>query len=553
MEVIKSTIIPIILVALLIGCAQQYPITGGEKDTTPPSIKESSPINFSTNFTDNSITFTFDEYVQLKNMNAEFISSPPLEENPEFTEKGKSITMEFNEKLKPNTTYNFNFGNGIVDFTEGNPLDSNLFVISTGDALDSLSVWGKVKDAYTNLPVGQVYIGLYESKEDSVFTTSRPNFLSKTQSTGLFNIGYLPEKSFQILAFEDLNGNYIFDRYAERVAFTEKRVNTAIPDTFLFRFFTEEPPKQSVKKARATHFGMMGAKFSLPVDSLEISLPGDTTSARVYSVLNPQRDSAMLFVYPPEERDTLLMVLEADSIVDTLLYRLPSYSKYLKSVEKGKADVELQVTPMMQGGYHNYFDTLFINFNHPLKQIDPSKIEFVIDKDTVSSDSIQLLYEKGVTFGKDSIIHNQIALLYTWQPNSNYSLNVYPEAFKDVYGLANDTLTFPIRTKAFEAYGKLEISPLNVPQGPYILELMNGKGSVLETRYFSVAEPITYPFLSPGKYRLRLILDHDRNRRWSTGNFSKRIQPETVYYFQQSIEVRANWELDFDWDFKDVK
>ena len=549
----KRTLFSFLLIGLLVGCAQQYPITGGEKDTTPPQIKESSPLNYSTNFSGKSITLSFDEYVQLKNMNAEFISSPPLEENPEFTEKGKSIVMEFNEELKENTTYNFNFGNGIVDFTEGNPLDSNLFVFSTGDALDSLSVWGKVKDAYTNLRVAQVYIGLYESMEDSVFTTSRPDFLSKTQSTGVFSIGFLPEKSFQILAFEDLNGNYIFDRYAERVAFTEKTVNTAVPDTFSFRFFAEAPPKQTIKKSRAKHFGMMGAKFALPVDSLHIHLPGDTTGTNVYAQFNEKRDSVSLFAYPAMERDTLLMVVQADSVKDTLLYRLPSYEKFLKTVEKGKADVSLELGPKLQGGYHNYFDTLKVTFNHPLKTIDRTKIEFMIDKDTVSSDSIQLLYKKDNAFGGDSLFFNELAVIYPWKPNAGYGINVYPGAFEDVYGLKNDTLSFPIRTKAFEAYGKLEINPVNMPAGPYILELLNEKGAVLETRFFSEAEPMVYPFLAPAKYRLRLVLDQDGNKRWTTGNFAKRIQPETVYYFPQTIEIRANWELDFDWDFKEVR
>ena len=40
----------------------------------------------------------------------------------------------------------------------------------------------------------------------------------------------------------------------------------------------------------------------------------------------------------------------------------------------------------------------------------------------------------------------------------------------------------------------------------------------------------------------RVIFDSNKNRKWDTGNFLKKIQPEKISYYPSLIELRANWE-----------
>jgi hypothetical protein len=90
-----------IVTALLLGaCAQVGAPTGGPKDETPPKILKSIPQNFSTNYTGNSIVLTFDEFIQLKDVQNQLIISPPLEKKPVPKIKGKSIIIELEEELK---------------------------------------------------------------------------------------------------------------------------------------------------------------------------------------------------------------------------------------------------------------------------------------------------------------------------------------------------------------------------------------------------------------------------------------------------------------------
>ena len=64
------------------SCAQVVAPSGGPKDTKPPVLLSSHPQSNTVNFSSGSISFTFDEYVVLKNIEKELIISPPLTKDP---------------------------------------------------------------------------------------------------------------------------------------------------------------------------------------------------------------------------------------------------------------------------------------------------------------------------------------------------------------------------------------------------------------------------------------------------------------------------------------
>jgi|GEM_PF-3969695 len=45
------------------------------------------------------------------------------------------------------------------------------------------------------------------------------------------------------------------------------------------------------------------------------------------------------------------------------------------------------------------------------------------------------------------------------------------------------------------------------------------------------------------------IEDKNRNKKWDTGNFLLKKQPENICYFAKEIELRANWEVEQDISF----
>ena len=61
----------------------------------------------------------------------------------------KKVEIRFETPPRDNTTFTFNFGEAIEDFNEANPLPFFYYTLSTGEYLDSLTLAGTVKDAYS--------------------------------------------------------------------------------------------------------------------------------------------------------------------------------------------------------------------------------------------------------------------------------------------------------------------------------------------------------------------------------------------------------------------
>ena len=95
--------------------------TGGPKDTLPPVITLMTPDNFTTNFKDRKIYIEFDEFVQIKDQQKEFFTSPQMKKKPTITLRGRGISVQLRDTLRENTTYALNFGSAICDNNEGNP------------------------------------------------------------------------------------------------------------------------------------------------------------------------------------------------------------------------------------------------------------------------------------------------------------------------------------------------------------------------------------------------------------------------------------------------
>ena len=69
-KIILSTLLFFVLIVIAVSCAKVVSPTGGPKDELPPEIISSTPQNYSTNFKDKDIKITFNEYIQIKDINS---------------------------------------------------------------------------------------------------------------------------------------------------------------------------------------------------------------------------------------------------------------------------------------------------------------------------------------------------------------------------------------------------------------------------------------------------------------------------------------------------
>ena len=46
-----------------------------------------------------------------------------------------------------------------------------------------------------------------------------------------------------------------------------------------------------------------------------------------------------------------------------------------------------------------------------------------------------------------------------------------------------------------------------------------------------------------------LFIDENWNGVWDPGNYSLGIQPEEVYYFPYTLQMRAFWDIEEEWNY----
>ncbi len=195
------------LIMLVQGCAKVGTPTGGPKDITPPRYVSGEPENRSTHFQGKEISFQFNEFIQLKDLNRELLVSPPLKVKPDVRLRDKSIKINLKNELLPNTTYTLNFGNSISDLNEGNPLPDFEYVFSTGDEIDSLSVAGRAVNAFDHLSLKDqvIMVMLYNNLADSAPLRKIPRYIGRASKDGLFTINNIQPDTFRLIAINDVN------------------------------------------------------------------------------------------------------------------------------------------------------------------------------------------------------------------------------------------------------------------------------------------------------------------------------------------------------------
>lgn len=211
---------------LIIGCAQIGAPTGGPKDTSAPVLVKAMPLNNQTNFSGNKITLTFDEYIDLQDVQSNLLVSPSPKNNPSINSNLKTIIIKLKDSLLPNTTYAINFSNAIKDINEGNVFNNFVYTFSTGAYIDSLKLEGKVMMAETGKIDSSLIVLLYKNASDTDITSRRPDYVAKLKGDGSFTFKNLPSGNFKIYTLKDGDGNRYYNAATEPFAFYNTEVNT---------------------------------------------------------------------------------------------------------------------------------------------------------------------------------------------------------------------------------------------------------------------------------------------------------------------------------------
>lgn len=595
---LKCAVLAFFGICMFSRCANTAMPQGGPRDTLPPRIVNMSPGNYSTNFKDNKIYIEFDEYVQLKEQQKEFYTSPFMSKKPVSTIRGRGIQIDIQDTLLPNTTYSLNFGSSIVDNNESNQLNGFRYVFSTGDKIDSMVMSGYTVDASSADSLAKTFIFFYRAEKDSMpdydstLLKGKPDFVARAESNGVFIAENLKPVDYRVYAVYDENNNQTYDPGVDRVGFLDSICNPAsMPefgvwyDTTLMYMVAD--PQLFFRLFKDTHFKMQRMSLSsrplrqkimlaFNAEYPEISslrLDGIDSTQIITEHLKPTRDSIVLWLNVPAENlpDTIkgeISYMRHDSLRNLVptseklvlgwkafeskqqeKERLKKEREREQAIKEGR-EPEKEPNPFKYdsgiGNPVNPEKNIYLTFDYPLVEMDSSRISFVRISESKDTVAVKPLIRQ------DTANIRRWEIATDWVSGGAYAIMIPPGALRNVAGETNDTISSSFTVMNPEKYGTLIFDVRGkTPESRYILQLMGSSGdNVIQEIKGASTGKYTFNYVDAGDVRLRVIEDVNGNGEWDTGNVVERRQPERAERFVlldggDIITAKVNWELDF--------
>ena len=552
-----------ILLLCAFSCAQVKPLTGGEKDTIPPNIIKSIPERFSTNTNSDYFFFEFDELIDASTLREKLIISPFYNGSFEVKTKKNTITIFFDSLFEDNTTYIFNFADGVTDVTERNPSLNSKFVFSTGDKIDSSYVSGIIHNPLKNELVEGALVGLY-NKEDSLdLFHKKPVYFSLTDEDGRFRIENLKKDEYTIYAFFDENNNLQAEYKKELFGFLEESIliGDSIENLYI-PIFNEDLTNLELlrKRERGSVVDLVYNKkikeYKVScVENISYSL-SDNNLLSVYRN-KVQKDSVFLkvsvkdvnnyiaedsfYIKFSEEVNTnnetkSSFKLKSNNADDSIEFKLETNKPLIKySIDNIEIKYDTVVLPKKFYGYYTKKKSnnliegkIFIQVDSASKYIEKIKKDIIADS---------------LGFENDSI-YKSVSGYYKRLNTSKLSLEIKKGSIITIDNDSIKTIKEDLRIRGKDYYGGLSGSVVNIENNKNIIvELVNEKFTQIINNKMK-GYSFDFQNIPPGKYYLRVIEDKNNNYEWDYYSIKKKIDSERITYYPELIEVLSNWTIE---------
>ena len=596
--------------AFLSRCASMMTPTGGPRDSLPPVIVEMLPDNYTTNFptvNPGKIYIEFDEFVQIKDQQKEFFTSPAMKKKPTITQRGRGIVIQLRDTLQPNTTYALNFGSSIRDNNEGNPLYSMRYVFSTGPEVDSMLLSGYTADGYKADSVSKSFIWFYPADSveytpdyDSTIFKYTPAVIARAETNGIFIAQNLKPIPYRIYAVEDRNDNQMYEPGTDQVGFLEGTYNPAeMPDFAIWydslrryvsaepqlylRMFTDKAFRRqllSESERPLQHKAMLYFGAPRPqITALRFdSIPEDRV------IIDPQtegRDTLALWFNVPSaslpdtikgkityfKHDTLNRLQEVTEELK-LAWRLIETKEQERERErlererrKAEAAGEEWTEPKKENlfaykmpltGEVNPEEDLTIDFDYPLARLDSASLLMTFRTQDNRIEDLP------VTIRRDTAQLRRWHIRSDWKLGGEYTLTIPQGAITDIAGFSNDSIIGKYTVFDPEKFATVKIRITGGNDSTrYIIQLLDANNALKQEKRDLRTGDVQFNYVPAGEIKFRIIEDRNGNGRWDTGNLVERRQPERAEIYtngegEDTFATKTNWEIEFTMDMNRI-
>jgi len=536
MKSIRLTKINLLFLALvfLYSCANQTQPTGGPKDEAPPVLLSVVPADQSVNYRGKQITLEFNEFVKVDKLNQQLIITPRFDVPYDVKQNKNVISLVFDENFDDSTTYTFNFRKSIKDITEGNAATNLIIAFSTGDYLDSLSLSGKVNHLLLNEPAEKFLVGLYENSDTLNLFNSKPLYSTKTKADGTFEFQNLKNDEFSIYAYQDSNDNLLCESDNESHGFLTNPValDNSLDSIQIYVQHVDVRPLRMVSfRPNGKYFDL---KFNKYITTYNLEILSD--SMQIYSSMLDKNQT--LRIYNTNNTDDSLKLVV--SVFDSLLYNITdTINIFFPETSRSKTDFII-ATRFFDFFPENNSLVGKLSFSKPVQTFNSDSLFLQLDSvkslNPVFSKSLWNITRDALTL--ETILHDSIVI------NLFNFIDLRASTFISVEEDSIPQSRGKITIRDLGNFGIVHIK-INTEE-LFRTELINLKGRILMSGNTS---NISFRYITPGDYKIRLLIDSNRNGQWDPANFYENKLSEPVLFFRDpdsnidKLTIRPNWEL----------
>jgi len=532
-------IYPFILFSIIFySCATQTTPTGGPKDTIPPILIRSNPVNNSTNFKQKTIELSFNEWVVLNSPREQVLFSPSVGKEVEFIAQKTKVTLTPKNGWRDSTTYNISFREGIKDITEGNSPKNLKLSFSTGPIIDSLKIFGKINDALSGKELDKITVAIYKSDTFNVFEDI-PEYWTESDQKGRFSINNLPAGKYWIYAYQDKNKNLILESKTESYGFIANRVSTVEQkDSLEISLITLDS-----RPLKISHVKNLGEITRLTFNKFITNYNIQTSKKTVYSY--GDHHDEIIFWNPPTD-STEIKISATDSLnfkIDSTFYIKNIDTKYIKdaflwSIEEATLDPKTQI---MEAKCFFSKPIISINYDSLFIKLDSlHNINFLPKELTIDTIAKTFSIKKIIL---DSLHLDSIKTPLKLDAGKGFLISIDNDSSK-----AQNTTITKVQTDNKTCNIEVEVT---TEAKDYFIELLLKNNTKQPLTAIAVKKNVTkfsFDNLQPGTYQIRAVTDVNKNDVWDWGNIYDRIEPEKITMYKASdgstdIPIRENWTV----------
>jgi len=238
-------------------------------------------------------------------------------------------------------------------------------------------------------------------------------------------------------------------------------------------------------------------------------------------------------------RDTIAKLFAFEEFFEVVPPKKPTVA----SSNKKDEDKRLRLINNLDANKQDILGDFLLTSIHPLKTFDSGKIR-LYDKTFKINQSLKI--------SRDST-NKKIMLSHKWVEGAEYNLVIEKDVATDTMDnkyMKTDTIAFS--AKRISDYGtvKIKIDNLDTSSHP-VLMLKKDNNTYFQQRL--VQKNYSIPLILPGDFEISILFDSNKNGKWDTGNYWKKIQPERVVARKETFNVRPNWENELSIDLSTLQ